>query len=275
MKKIFLFLGAALAALTAEAQTPCQVQVLAHRAGRYEVEENTMAGFRSACDNGVRAFETDVRMSKDGELVVMHDASLKRIADVDITVEESTRKELKKVTTKNGNSVLFVDELVDYFRQRGDIVYVEWEMKTRKYDEAVLEEYCKKLYRTVMKNKPAASLYVFSSFDKRVIQQMKSLYPEVECKLISSKPLSEELMAEAEAIGVKRIACTVEKTSRYDVKKAHEKGFTINLWPGGSVEDFMLALALGADIACTDRPVEVLKFVEKNLPWVTPTKDLR
>ena len=234
-----------------------------------------MAGFKSACENGVRAFETDVRISKDGELVVMHDASLKRIADVDIKVEESTRKQLKKVVTKQGNSVLFVDELVDYFRDRGDIAYVEWEMKTRKYDESVLEEYCKKLYQMVMKNKPAVSLYVFSSFDERVLRQMKALYPEVECKLISSSPLSEELVAQAEALGVRRIACKIEKTSRHDMKKAHEKGFVINLWPGGSVEDFMLALSLGADIACTDCPVEVLRFIEKNLPWVTPVKSLK
>ena len=275
MKKLFVLLGVALVAIMAEAQTPCSIQVLGHRGGRYEIEENTMAGFKSACENGVRAFETDVRISKDGELVVMHDASLKRIADVDIKVEESTRKQLKKVVTKQGNSVLFVDELVDYFRDRGDIAYVEWEMKTRKYDESVLEEYCKKLYQMVMKNKPAVSLYVFSSFDERVLRQMKALYPEVECKLISSSPLSEELVAQAEALGVRRIACKIEKTSRHDLKKAHEKGFVINLWPGGSVEDFMLALSLGADIACTDCPVEVLRFIEKNLPWVTPTKSLK
>ena len=275
MKKLFVLLGVALVAIMAEAQTPCSIQVLGHRGGRYEIEENTMAGFKSACENGVRAFETDVRISKDGELVVMHDASLKRIADVDIKVEESTRKQLKKVVTKQGNSVLFVDELVDYFRDRGDIAYVEWEMKTRKYDESVLEEYCKKLYQMVMKNKPAVSLYVFSSFDERVLRQMKALYPEVECKLISSSPLSEELVAQAEALGVRRIACKIEKTSRHDLKKAHEKGFVINLWPGGSVEDFMLALSLGADIACTDCPVEVLRFIEKNLPWVTPAKSLK
>lgn len=275
MKKLFVLLGVALVAIMAEAQTPCSIQVLGHRGGRYEIEENTMAGFKSACENGVRAFETDVRISKDGELVVMHDASLKRIADVDIKVEESTRKQLKKVVTKQGNSVLFVDELVDYFRDRGDIAYVEWEMKTRKYDESVLEEYCKKLYQMVMKNKPAVSLYVFSSFDERVLRQMKVLYPEVECKLISSSPLSEELVAQAEALGVRRIACKIEKTSRHDMKKAHEKGFVINLWPGGSVEDFMLALSLGADIACTDCPVEVLRFIEKNLPWVTPAKSLK
>lgn len=275
MKRLFVLLGVALVAIMAEAQTPCSIQVLGHRGGRYEIEENTMAGFKSACENGVRAFETDVRISKDGELVVMHDASLKRIADVDIKVEESTRKQLKKVVTKQGNSVLFVDELVDYFRDRGDIAYVEWEMKTRKYDESVLEEYCKKLYPMVMKGKPVGSLYVFSSFDERVLRQMKALYPEVECKLISSSPLSEELVAQAEALGVRRIACKIEKTSRHDMKKAHEKGFVINLWPGGSVEDFMLALSLGADIACTDCPVEVLRFIEKNLPWVTPVKSLK
>lgn len=275
MKKMFLLLGVVLSAFSASAQTPCEVQIVGHRGGRYEIEENTLAGFRHACESGVRAFETDVRIAGDGELVVVHDASLKRIAGVDITVEESTCKELKKVKTKQGNEVLLLDELVDYFRSRGDVRYVEWEMKTRKYDESVLEEYCKKLYKATQKDKPAASLYIYSSFDERVIRQMKSLHPEAECMLISGEPLSEQLMQRAADLGVKRIACKIEKTSRHDVKTAHEKGYIINLWPGGKIEDTILALSLGADIACTDIPIEVLKFFKEKMPWVTPVKDLR
>jgi glycerophosphoryl diester phosphodiesterase len=67
----------------------------------------------------------------------------------------------------------------------------------------------------------------------------------------------------------------VQGTSRRAVTEAHEQGLIINLWPGASIEDFQLALALGADIACTDYPVKVLGFVKENMPWITPRKVLK
>ena len=78
-----------------------------------------------------------------------------------------------------------------------------------------------------------------------------------------------------EHIWLKKTDCGVVVGIRDYACKQLCKGFVINLWPGGSVEDFMLALSLGADIACTDCPVEVLRFIEKNLPWVTPVKSLK
>ncbi|RYD29583.1 MAG: glycerophosphodiester phosphodiesterase, partial [Verrucomicrobiaceae bacterium] len=50
----------------------------AHRGGAYEFEENTLAAFRSSYEAGVRGCELDIRMTKDGELVLLHDDSLQR-----------------------------------------------------------------------------------------------------------------------------------------------------------------------------------------------------
>ncbi len=274
MKKTLFLLCALMAFGAAVAQKPAEIQILGHRGGRFEVDENTMAGFKDAYSKGVRAFETDIRMTADGELVIMHDASLKRIADVDMVVEESTRKELKKQKTKKGNPILFADDLVAFF-SKCDVTYIEWEMKTKNYPEEKLETYCKKLYKLVMKNKPANAAYIFSSFDTRAIKVMKGLYPDAECMMITSKPMSNAVRKAAKELGVKRIACSVKTSSQRNIAQAKKEGFIINLWPGGSVEQFMLALALGADIACTDRPVEVIEFIKEKMPWVTPTKDVR
>jgi glycerophosphoryl diester phosphodiesterase len=79
----------------------------------------------------------------------------------------------------------------------------------------------------------------------------------------------------AKEIGVKRIACNVNGSSRKSVTAAHKAGMIVNLWPGTSIEDFQLALALGADVACTDYPVQILEFVKAKMPWVNPRKDIR
>ena len=49
------------------------IQFFAHRGSRFEFDENTMDAFRKSYDAGMRGFETDVRLNKDGDLVLVFD----------------------------------------------------------------------------------------------------------------------------------------------------------------------------------------------------------
>lgn len=272
MKKILCSLCFAFVTLSAMAQKPLAIEVLGHRGGRYEVDENTLTAFQTAYKNGVHSFETDIRLTADGDLVISHDASLKRMCGVDVIVENTTRKELKNYKSLKGNEVLFVDELAAFFAPR-DIRYIEWEMKTNSYTPEQLKEYCDKLYKAVMPSKPAGAAYIFSSFDTRAITTMKSLYSDADCMYLTSRPVEKAVLDKAEELGVKRLGCNLGGTSRKAMKEAHKRGMIVNLWPGGSLEDFQLAVSLGSDIACTDYPQAVLKFVKKKMKWVSPQND--
>ena len=274
MKKIYTLLFALTLTLGAWAQQAREIQVIGHRGGRYEFEENTLAAFQGSYNQGVRAYETDIRLTADGELVVLHDVSLKHMTGIDMNVEKSTRKEIEKMRTKQGNPILFLDTLADYFATT-EILYIEWELKSNNYTEEQLKIYCDKAYKTVMSKRPKTALYIFSSFDHRALRIMKQLHPDAECMLISGNPANEQTLKTAEELGVKRIACNVDGTSRKMVKAAHKAGYIVNLWPGTSVEDFNLALSLGADIACTDYPVQILEYVKRYMTWVNPRKELR
>lgn len=272
MRKIICSLCFAFVTLSAMAQKPLAIEVLGHRGGRYEVDENTLTAFQTAYKNGVHSFETDIRLTADGDLVISHDASLKRMCGVDVIVENTTRKELKKYKSLKGNEVLFVDELAAFFAPR-DIRYIEWEMKTNSYTPEQLKEYCDKLYNAVMPSKPAGAAYIFSSFDTRAITTMKSLHSDADCMYLTSRPVEKAVLDKAEELGVKRLGCNLGGTSRKAMKEAHKRGMIVNLWPGGSLEDFQLAVNIGADIACTDYPQAVLKFVKKKMKWVSPQND--
>lgn len=274
MKKFTVTLLALMMAIGAMAQQMREIQVIGHRGGRHEFDENTLAAFKGSYEKGTRGYETDIRMTADGELVISHDASLKRLTDVDIDVEKSKRRDIAPIKSKQGNPVLFLDELADYFATTS-VAYIEWEMKSDNYNEEQLKTYCDKIYKTVMARKPASALYVFSSFDHRSLRTMKALHPDAECMLITGDPMNEKTMQTAKSLGLKRIACSVEGTSRAAMTAAHKEGFIVNLWPGGSIEDFQLALALGADIACTDYPAKVIEFIKEKMPWVTSTKNLK
>lgn len=259
---------AVVAALSSMAQQTREVTLFGHRGSRYEFDENTMAAFKGMYDKGIRGLETDVRLTKDGELVISHDSSLDRLTPNNGKVEEMTRKQIKKVTTDKGNPIAFVDELCLWLSEH-DGMYVEFEMKTSDYTQEQINSYCEKLFKVVMARKPVNSTYLFTSFDVRTLQTMKRLHPDADMLLIVGQPVSDQIIKQTQELGVKRIGCNMGGTSRTMVEKAQKEGLIVSLWPGQSVEDFMLGVALGADALCSDMAVGVKEFAKKNMPWVT------
>lgn len=270
MKKILLIFTTALVAVSAMAQDQ-QVRFFSHRGGRMEYDENTIPAFESSYKAGYRGFETDIRMTKDGKLVILHDSNLKRTTDTEGVVEEMTEAQIRTARTNKGNKVMFLDELMDWLDSKGDVTYVEFELKTTPldlYPEERLKEYCDKLYERVMRNKPAGATYLFTSSDYRGLRYLQQKYPGVQMLLITGKPCDDETIALCKALGINRLGATMDGTSRSAVKKAHEQGLIVSLWPGQSVADAMLGVYLGADFLCTDIPVEVMNYMKANAPWV-------
>lgn len=247
-----------------------EVKLFAHRAGAHEYDENTMPAFKATYDLGMRGFETDVRISKDGHLVIFHDDNLERIVGVEGVIEEMTLPEIRKLKTKKGNQIPTLDEVVSYFKDKPG-VYIEFEMKTSKttaYPEELLKKYCDLLYQKTYNNKPANSDYLLTSFDKRPLRYLKATYPQVDMLFIKSEGLTQQVVDEAKELGIKRIGARVEMTTRNMVQEAKKQGMTVSLWPGRSVSDFLLGVSLGSDYLCTDVPIEVSKWVKANAPEI-------
>lgn len=247
-----------------------EVKVFAHRGGKLEFDENTLHAFREVYKEGLRGYELDVRRTKDNHHVIFHDADFKRIFGTEGSVEESTSDEVRALRTKNGNSVPTLDEALEFFNSKPGL-YVEFEMKTNSplYDENVLKQYCDEIYEKIHSAKPASSDYVMTSFDTRPLKYLKEKYPSVDLLLIKGEGLSKAVLDEAKSLGINRIGCRVEGTTRDMVRAAKKQGFTVSLWPGLSIEDFLLGIALESDYLCTDVPVAVYEWVKENAPWIT------
>ncbi len=239
--------------------------VMAHRGGAHEFEENTMQAFRTSYENGIRGFETDIRMTRDGVLVILHDDTLDRTYNATGSVEHKTAAELKDVLSRQGQRFLFLEEFLDYFADKPG-VYIELEMKVSNKmlysDERVLE-YCQKLHQLGEAKRPATSIYAYTSFDERPLLAIRNLDKQAPTLLIASKPLSEEFIQRAKRLEVNYIGCQLSGTSRTMVKEAQKQGFKVNCWPGRTIQDYHLCLGLGVDVHCTDIPMAVLKVKDK------------
>lgn len=239
----------------------------AHRGGAHEFEENTMEAFRGSYDAGLRGFETDVRMTKDGVLVILHDDKLERTYNATGSVEEMTADELRAVTSKKkGQRFLFLDELLTFLADKPGI-YLELEMKTSNkqlYPDARLDEYCRKLLAAANAAKGKDSSYFFTSFDDRPLKIIKALDPHADIMFISGGPCNDELIKKGKELGAKRIAFKMDGTSRAAVRDAHKAGLLVNGWPGHTLEDYHLAIGLGIDGICSDIPVAVQQWKSKH-----------
>ena len=270
MKRLAVCLFVLLGNLTLAFAQQATVKIFAHRGGKLEFDENTMQAFKGVYEKGLRGFEIDIRITKDNHLVVFHDADFKRVIGVDGTVETSTLEEIKALRTKEGNSIPTADEVIEFFNARPGL-YVEFEMKTNSplYEPDKLKLYCDMLYEKVYANMPEGSDYLMTSFDTRPLKYLGDNYPEVEMLLIRGKALSEEVLKEAASLGITRVGCNVHGTNKSMVDQAKKQGFTVSLWPGHSVEDFLLGVSLGSDYLCTDVPVAVTEWVKKYGSWIT------
>lgn len=246
-----------------------EVKLFAHRGGAHEYDENTLSAFEETYKKGIRGYETDIRRTKDGKLVIFHDDNFERIVGIKGGIEDLTLEEVKKLKTKKGNTIPTLDEFIAFFKDKPG-VYIEFEMKTNKpmYAEAELHTYCDELYQKAYSNKPEGSDYVLTSFDKRPLEYLKRTYPNVDLLFIKGEGLSQSVVDEAKAMGVTRIGASVHGTSRNMVIEAKKQGITVSLWPGRSVNDFLLGVYLGSDYLCSDVPIAVTDWVKTNAPQI-------
>ncbi|GAA1516754.1 glycerophosphodiester phosphodiesterase [Streptomyces albidochromogenes] len=74
------------------------VTAVAHRGDPYRVRENTLASLRSAVERGADAVEIDVRLTRDGVPVLLHDDSLKRLWGHERLLAHLTARDLRELT---------------------------------------------------------------------------------------------------------------------------------------------------------------------------------
>lgn len=93
---------------------------IAHRGGIVPgYAENTLAAYRRAISFGVDVIEIDLRGTRDGEIIILHDETLDRTTDGKGKVTDYTLAELKQLNAGNGESVPTYAEVLDLVADTG------------------------------------------------------------------------------------------------------------------------------------------------------------
>lgn len=166
------------------------MQIIAHRGSSGTHPENTLPAFAEAIRVGASAIELDVQLTKDQELIVIHDETLERTTDGKGYVGEKTLAELKKLNSGSWFDERFsatklptLKEVVDLLTLRNYRGYLFIELKTDTFDYIGIEALVSKL----MNEQPRPFRYLYCSFNIATLERMHALEPEASYSLIFGK----------------------------------------------------------------------------------------
>jgi glycerophosphoryl diester phosphodiesterase len=230
------------------------VTVMGHRGACGYEPENTLRSFAKALELGVSLIECDVRFSKDGELVVIHDATIDRTTNGKGRVKDFTLTELKEFDAGKGEKIPTLKEACDYINRRAVINIELKEYGTACAIVHILNDYFKQGW------KPED--FIISSFNHAELKYFHELCPDVQVAVIfGDLPVDCALVASlvpSQIIGIHKDFITREL-----VKDLHEKGLKVFVWTVNESDELAHFIAMGVDGICCNYPDRVIHLLHQ------------
>lgn len=213
---------------------------IGHRgASAYELE-NTLSSFQMAIELGVDAVELDIRSTRDGAIVVIHDENVDRTTNGTGSVRGMTLEEIKGLLTRNGEKIPTLEEALDFLDKRVKILI---ELKDGGLEEKTLDLVRKKgLERNV----------IIISFLEGALRRVRELDKDIETGLIyvrHSNPIKAALN-----LGANYLLPLYRFLHKDDIDTAHEHGLKVITWTINSREDALIYAKRGVDGIASDKP---------------------
>ena len=230
--------------------------VIAHRGASGSRPENTLVAFRRAEALGAQMIELDVQLTRDREVVVMHDWTLRRTTRSRGRVVSRTLADLRRLDAGAWFDPAYAGEAVPTLAEVLDAVRipVNIELKARRNDG--LEARALEAVRAA----GAERRVVFSSFDPRSLRRIRRLDAEVAIAVLWSRrrlamPLRLAAGVRATALHIRKDAATPA-----EVQKAVACGLEVRAWTVNDPGDFARLGAMGVAGVFTDFPERFLQL---------------
>jgi glycerophosphoryl diester phosphodiesterase len=239
--------------------------IIAHRGDKTHAPENTLAAFTLAAENGADAIEFDVKLTADGQIIVLHDQTVNRttngtgkisllpfaaVRDLDAGAWFSRKFRGERIPTLNEvfetvSKHLYINvELTNYFTP-GDCLV------TKVVD--------------LVKKHGLQDRMLFSSFFTRNLQMTRSLLPEVPRGLLCMRGIlgswGRNFSWSGDYFALHPYLSDVDPGLVYRIQAA---GKRVHVWTVNPEEDLKRMIGLGVDAIITDDPVLALRLLGRS-----------
>ena len=236
--------------------------LIAHRGASRDAPENTLAAFRLAWQQGADGIETDFRLTSDGQVVCLHDATTRRTAGFDLTVAKASFDELRclevggwKGAGWQGARIPSLEEVLVQLPP-GKKIFIEL-----KSGPEIIEP----VRRILAANPVSPEQLRLLAFDPQLVAMLKEQLPGIRVCLnlsyrwslrrVAWKPSREEIMATLErsrADGLSSMAYPLLDAQL--IADLHRSGKEVHVWTVNTARSAVHYRNMGVDSIMTNRP---------------------
>ncbi|MDD1677529.1 MAG: glycerophosphodiester phosphodiesterase [Methanomicrobiales archaeon] len=225
------------------------MKIVGHRGARAKEPENTLRAVRTglACADCI---EIDVRMSRDGIPVIMHDATLERTTNGRGAVRDHSFAEIRTLDAGAGERVPTLAEVLDLMAGRATLLV---ELKERGGLETIVE----------VITSAQAKRIILVSFLAEALARAEQLLPAVPRGLIYSTA-GRDPFADARSVNASFILPRFDQADAEMIGEAHAQRLRVILWTLNTADDLHAAAVMGADAVATDDPCMARSVLRKS-----------
>ena len=228
------------------------VKVYAHRGASAYAPENTLPAFRLAEEQGADGIELDVHLTKDGELVVIHDEKLDRTTNGTGLVKDYTLAELKTFCADNGMTgyeevrIPTLREVLEQVKPGNMLVNIELKTGILWY-EGIEKKTLDLVAELGMQDR-----IIYSSFNHYSIAEVRRLAPDAQTAyLFGDIPCDMEQYAARRGVGGLHPGLYCVKMGNL-LKTYLDSGLAVRVWTVNGKEDLRWLMEAGADVITND-----------------------
>jgi glycerophosphoryl diester phosphodiesterase len=226
-------------------------KIMGHRGAKAYEPENTLRSIRRALDLGVQGVEIDIHLSRDGRLIVIHDATVDRTTNGKGRVAALSWEELRRLDAGRGERLPSLEEVVALVRGRAQL-FVELK------DPAAVEP----LAAFFTAQKLFTEAYVIS-FWHPSLKKLRRLEPQIRTGvLFVGCPVDPPALAAAAA--AEALVLNYQYVTQELVQAARQAGLSVAVWNIDTVADLLPVLDLDLDYIGSNAPDILLNYLQSS-----------
>ena len=241
--------------------------VIAHRGFSAIAPENTLPAFQNAIDAGADMIEFDIRLTRDKQFIVIHDATLERTTNGRGIVENHTLSELQTLDAGSwfgrefaGTVLPSLGETLSLCRNR---ILVNIEVKTEIQDDLCLDQLAD-LVGTQVEALCATRSVVISSYTRRIITSLRDRQEHLTTALLSDQPSTHEAITKLACVsGATALHIPHRLASSSLAERAQQAGLLSAVHTVNETTDMEKLIGFGFDALFTDHPDRMRAYVDR------------